>query len=270
MSWTITGSQKVNWTPANIATNLWFDANDTSTVILNGSAVSQWNDKSGNSRNLTASGTQQPSWNATGLNSKPTITFDGSNDILATTSSGSAGVTTCTLIALMKYETGGASEDLALGLGRAQSSTNDGKQRAFYRTVNGTTQGFATWARDATSSSISCDVGGTHHIFVADHRNNSSVHLFRDGTIDTGAPRALAGTGSTSNPVELDWFSIGSLQGSLVANYYSNVSVSEVLIFYTSIADYERRRIEGYLAHKWGLVASLPNDHPYKVNPPAP
>ena len=31
-----------------------------------------------------------------------------------------------------------------------------------------------------------------------------------------------------------------------------------------------RNRLEGYLAHKWGLTANLPADHPYKVNPPAP
>jgi hypothetical protein len=31
-----------------------------------------------------------------------------------------------------------------------------------------------------------------------------------------------------------------------------------------------RNRLEGYLAHKWGLTANLPSDHPYKVNPPAP
>jgi hypothetical protein len=30
-----------------------------------------------------------------------------------------------------------------------------------------------------------------------------------------------------------------------------------------------RQLIEGYLAHKWGLTSSLPNDHPYKnIAPP--
>jgi hypothetical protein len=26
----------------------------------------------------------------------------------------------------------------------------------------------------------------------------------------------------------------------------------------------DRQRVEGYLAHKWGLTANLPADHPYK------
>jgi len=29
-----------------------------------------------------------------------------------------------------------------------------------------------------------------------------------------------------------------------------------------------RQKIEGYLAHKWGLAANLPDDHQYKNNPP--
>jgi hypothetical protein len=29
-----------------------------------------------------------------------------------------------------------------------------------------------------------------------------------------------------------------------------------------------RQKIEGYLAHKWGLQANLPVDHPYKSSAP--
>jgi hypothetical protein len=31
-----------------------------------------------------------------------------------------------------------------------------------------------------------------------------------------------------------------------------------------------RQKIEGYLAHKWGLTANLPSDHPYKTVGPTP
>lgn len=42
---------KFPWTPAQISTALWLDAADASTITLNGTTVSQWNDKSGNGRN---------------------------------------------------------------------------------------------------------------------------------------------------------------------------------------------------------------------------
>jgi hypothetical protein len=251
------------WTPADIATALWFDAEDTSTITLNGSTVSQWNDKSGNVRNIIqAVASQQPTWNATGLNSKPTLVFDGSDDFLLTQTAGSVGVTNITLVAVMRYVSA-AGEDLPMGVG----GTGDARSiRAFYRFSGGTTQGFATWASDVTSSSLSTDTGGGHHIFEAVMANSTGVNLYRDGVIDTGAPRAL--NGSSALPVTVDWFSIGSLQGGAIGGYYSNIEVSEALVLYTAISDTDRQKLEGYLAWKWGLEANLPNDHPYKINGP--
>jgi prepilin-type N-terminal cleavage/methylation domain-containing protein len=73
------------WTPAEISTSLWLDADDLSTITLNGSNVSQWNDKSGNSRNATqVTVLNQPVYTAAGLNGKNVLTFDGSNDQLIT------------------------------------------------------------------------------------------------------------------------------------------------------------------------------------------
>jgi hypothetical protein len=40
--------------------------------------------------------------------------------------------------------------------------------------------------------------------------------------------------------------------------------VAEVLVIYRALAANERERLEGYLAHKWGIAAKLPVNHPYK------
>lgn len=56
------GSRRL-WTPTVIQTALWLDANDASTITLNGSTVSQWSDKSGNGRHATqAVAVNQPAW----------------------------------------------------------------------------------------------------------------------------------------------------------------------------------------------------------------
>jgi len=34
-----------------------------------------------------------------------------------------------------------------------------------------------------------------------------------------------------------------------------------------SLTDADRQKIEGYLAHKFGLTGKLASDHPYKSNP---
>jgi hypothetical protein len=251
------------WTPAQLTTALWLDAEDTSTITLNGSTVSQWADKSGNARHiLQAVASQQPTWNATGLNSKPTLVFDGSSDILLNQNAGSVGVTNITLVAVMRYVSA-STEDMLMGVGQ---TNNVRAVRAFYRANAATTQGFSTWGSDVPSSSLSADIGGSPHIFEAVMANTTSVKLYRDGVIDTGAPRALES--GAALPVSFDGFSIGSLQGSLVGGYYSNIEVSEALVLYTAISTDNRQKLEGYLAWKWGLQADLPVGHPYKNTPP--
>ena len=43
----------------------------------------------------------------------------------------------------------------------------------------------------------------------------------------------------------------------------------EAIIYLSDTYDsVEREKIEGYLAHKWGLTSDLPSNHPYKNNPP--
>lgn len=51
------------WTPAQVSSAVWLDANDASTVTLNGVGVSQWSDKSGNNRNvLQGTAANQPKY----------------------------------------------------------------------------------------------------------------------------------------------------------------------------------------------------------------
>ena len=42
----------------------------------------------------------------------------------------------------------------------------------------------------------------------------------------------------------------------------------EVMIFNQALSLDRRLKIEGYLAHKWGLTGDLPAQHPYKASPP--
>ena len=50
----------------------------------------------------------------------------------------------------------------------------------------------------------------------------------------------------------------------LSQRHYILAKQSGVLLPPLRRADYG----EGYLAHKWGLTANLPGDHPYKANEP--
>jgi hypothetical protein len=59
--WGVYSGGNSPWTPANTTTALWLDAADATTITTVSSAVSQWNDKSGNNRNATqATASQRP------------------------------------------------------------------------------------------------------------------------------------------------------------------------------------------------------------------
>ena len=50
----------------------------------------------------------------------------------------------------------------------------------------------------------------------------------------------------------------------LVSDKNFGGDIAEILVFTRNLTFQEQKQVEGYLAHKWGLTASLPVDHPYK------
>jgi hypothetical protein len=49
---------------------------------------------------------------------------------------------------------------------------------------------------------------------------------------------------------------------------WGRVAIKELVVFNSKLDTAGRQKMEGYLAWKWGLVAALPADHPYKDVPP--
>jgi hypothetical protein len=251
------------WTPYDLGTSLavWLDAADTSRITLNGTTVSQWDDKSGNGRHVSqANATQQPAFTANALSNKPVLTFDGVNDTLRRASAGLTGLSSVSMFVVMRYITGGASEDIALGVGTAGFA---GTIRSLYRANGGTTQGWANWAKDVQASAFSCDIGGGYHIFAGWNTSlvaGNNIVIARDGlsAVYTNDGGNLALTG--------DGLGVGELVGSSIR--YTNASIAEVVILPVAVTVTQQQFIEGYLAHKWGLEDNLPVGHPYKSGPP--
>lgn len=71
------------FTPASLSPHSWWDPSDATTVTLNGSNVSQIDDKSGNDHHLTqVVAIDQPAYTAAGQNGLHVITFDGVTEFL--------------------------------------------------------------------------------------------------------------------------------------------------------------------------------------------
>ena len=265
------------WTPAQITTALWLDAADAATITTVSGAVGQWNDKSGNGRNASqATAANRPTYSLTSFNGKPGISGDGIDDILlmgTTPMHGQSsfyvhcvlerlGTATGVLLGNRSYNgsivrnfdidifanassSGVNASSLIIANG---SNTNNNSIRS--TPTNSLTNGFVGHA------AVQWDTGQTPTIWI------------------NGASQVLTNWVNAPNTAQ-QWDAVDpglGIFGSSVA--YSNTPaqcrIAEIIIINASITTDTRQRIEGYLAHKWGLTANLPAGHPYKSTAPFP
>jgi hypothetical protein len=230
------------WNPNMLSTELWLDASVSSTITLNGSNVSEWRDKKGNGKAFPqATATSQPAYTANGLNSLPVLSFDGSDHLRSST-----GFQPYRSTAIVYRDASTAGFVTFLG------SVFNGNTGAYHGGSNAS----------ALFSSTFTDLNT---------RNGSN---FRNGTsIGTGTTTARP----TSTCIQTH-VAAGDLAQALTTIGADNLPdgrkingiIAEVVVSRAAWTTLERQKLEGYLAHKWGLTANLPSDHPYKTVGPTP
>jgi hypothetical protein len=264
------------WTPSQISTALWLDAADASTIVLNGSTVSQWNDKSGNGRNFAqATAANQPTYSATVLGGQPALTFDGASDFMSAGDTLDVGTTNLTIMTVVKYATNNQSGAI---VGKSLSGPGAGRF-SLYRALSGGNFGVGTqyatfFGRPDVSAGAftqAVDASTSTKIFGGEWNRTASGYtkVWENGT--NTASVAYAGDSLNLNNTNELW--IGAYQGTSgtvppTANSYMNGQIAEIVIAQSSLSTDNRQKLEGYLAWKWGLQANLPAGHPYKNSPP--
>ena len=274
MTWIITGTQKVNWDPSFISTALWLDAADASTITESGGAVSQWNDKSGNGRNASQpTAINKPTYQSTGLNNKPALSFNGTNSMLGFTDrSLGQNVGALSYFIVFIANTPAISDYKAL----FDLNTNGNPDRAtLYPRSNALEAGGRRLDADSyqfqqvstlgTSATIGAAIYNYSAATLGVSLNGAALN-FRTGGFQT--------SGNTSN-TNSTYIALGSSvnpasQFQPLAALSCDCKISEFVCLQSAASDTDRQKIEGYLAHKWGLTANLPNGHPYKTAVPVP
>jgi hypothetical protein len=250
-----TRRQAAAWTPDLLGTlGLWLDAADTGTVTIDGGAVSQWGDKSGNGHHLSQS---TPGMRPTLVSDDgyPAIQFTGNGWLKnATYAPASAftvffalkpGSLTGTFHALFNFKAATVRELLHCDLGG-------------YADITMTANGSNAFGADQPSFAGSNRLLG----MAWDAVNNTSANFdLRVG----GSALTVGGSGPVGYEAETG-FALGAraVQG---LGFYSGL-MREVVVCESDLADADKELVEGYLAHKWGLTADLPSGHPYKTDPP--
>lgn len=103
------------------------------------------------------------------------------------------------------------------------------------------------------------DIGTAYHLVGNTFTYNSSaVKFFYDGT---QANLTLNGNTAVS-------FGHVGIGGYSTLYHHTNMYCCEAIFFTSVLADADIRKVEGYLAHKWGLAGNLPANHPYKSAAP--
>jgi hypothetical protein len=224
------------WTPAQISTALWLDAADSSTITTVDGAVSQWNDKSGNVRHVSqATSSNRPIYVANSLNGRPGIDW------------GSAPNAKQLDRSPISY-----SMNRVYGVADWNGSSTFSSYEAL-AAFGGVGGGNAIQGSIGGNSLF----GGTSLFLNGGQSSTGTVlptisqpFVFAAGQDTTGTRIALF-IGGDGNPAR-GWRGL----------------IYEIVLSSSSLSLDDRQRLEGYLAHKWGLTANLPSDHPFKVSPP--
>jgi len=245
----LTGS---SWTPVDINPGLWLDADATNTITLNGATVSQWADKSGFNRHATAASTAQPTATAAGLNGKRVLTFDGSTDVLNVDLDFLAGVNHSTFIVTKPTIYSNI-------YGAANASAGANSLHVGFSSSTSYRMNF--WGNDYAPAITSNFVAGSANIMNYVWTAGTSKQILANGKSE--------GTSTSPVPGTIGTMSGGGRIGRTTGHAFFGGDIAEFIAVTGAVSAAERQKMEGYLAHKWGLTARLVDAHPYKTNGPS-
>jgi hypothetical protein len=239
------------WTPANISTALWLDAADASTITTVSGNVSEWRDKSGNGRHFSQATTgDRPVYATNALNSKNVINFASTDSLIRVAAIPFNDLGNNSLYIVGNLTGRSDQYNVALVITRAAN-----RSRAILFNYGGANIGKWGTYISADAPSPLGNVGVSYKIseMIADQATNTYL-FYQDGTSQ--------GSNGVVNANSI--FSATSYIGNDPNNAWLQGNIAEIIFCDEKNSDATRQQIEGYLAHKWGLTANLPSNHPYK------
>ena len=193
-------------------------------------------------------------------NGHPVILFDGSNDFLDMNSGAVLNYNSTT-----HSYTYFAVFDQPTTTSGVQSVINkdDSAQFALY-VQNGKVMAQAGGTNVIGGQSSSPVVTGSVPVIASVHNSHQQdkALLYLNGTFDD----VDTSTNGTSSSDQIYLGAKMNFRGTIDAFFAGNIA--EVIVFSKFVGEEERQKIEGYLAHKYGLLGNLPASHPYKTAVP--
>lgn len=213
---------------------LWLDADDASSVVLNGSNVSQWNDKSGNGHHfIQATATNQPDYTRT-INGRKVIDFDGVDNYLRNTSFTTSDRGHVYIVVKQDSDPGEDVPRFFDGNPR-WSIYYDG--RAVYDEYRmATSAGIIGYPETPANLDLNLYLGKF---------NGSSSRLYRNGISLVYGNVAYVGSSN--------W--VLGANANQISNFLDG-AIGEVMYYNRILTDSEDNRIKNYISGKWGITVS--------------
>lgn len=121
----------------------------------------------------------------------------------------------------------------------------------------------------ADAYAVSNDLTGTLDwmLNIGSHNYATGAAILRINGVSTSKSSFFT-TGRTAAQNMNYPIAIGGLGNSDTNNKFYNSEFAEVIVLDRVLTTIETQKVEGYLAHKWGLQRLLPESHPYKSSAP--
>jgi hypothetical protein len=244
------------WTPAELTTAAWFDASDVTTINHSNGAVRLWNDKSGHDLNLSQGTASLQPVTGAAINGLNALNFTG--DRMSTASNPFGGVISNAFVIVVHKVDAIANGILFSLTGATTPTTSRWQANAPYGDgqMNFDVNASGTGA-NRLSATYGVTTGSTAIASFYCSTIDNVQQVYKNGTL-------LAGDSSGASATPVSGISIGG-----ASTVYQDTTLGEVIIINGTVDVNTRQNLEGYLAHKWGLTASLPTNHPYKAIAPA-
>lgn len=236
------------WTPTQVTTTQWYDASDAATITHSSGAVSQWSTKTGASHLTQGTGSLRPVWGSRTINGTATVEFDGVDDRMVMTNIILASGNQSALREIWAtIELDDTTNEPILG---SVTGSNQAAIVSNALRLEATPLGpYPTNNASSTLPSSPLVIG-----FIGDATKKYSINGTLESTTDTvaGGINRIQSNQVGYRTVQAQGFD--GLMGELIIKPISTIDT--------------RRRMEGYMAHKWGLQGNLPINHVYKVYAP--
>lgn len=246
------GKNIAAYSPLSVANcELWLDASDAASVTTVSGGVSQWNDLSGNDRHATQTVANNRPTYTDKVNGRNVITFDGTNDSMATGLASSMITGYATLFCVCRpsstwtYTNNGTFANKTPLLAREGSFTW-GMVQAYDS---------ATYGQRPTLNWFWRGVGFNYQNGPQIRGGVVSLYCVRFGASDSdrrvsGDASRLGGLTSGTGGAATTFLQVGQDQG--LSRWWTDY-IAEVIVYSRSLGTDEMRGVESYLINKWAI-----------------